>query len=112
MKGGSKVGRANSRTRTGCAGIRFEWMQRTCGPMLRVVATWSGHRTAYSVERNGLEAALDKAIAQRISDGAPMPDRDDLLKRLRDEYTTGTISNSLDRARNHARLAGEPARVS
>jgi hypothetical protein len=93
--GGSSVGRLMRRSRTRTAGIRFEWAMRTCGPVLRVVATWTDHQglphhTSYSVQCNGLEGALDRAIASRISCGAPQPDREDLLQRLRQEFATGT----------------------
>lgn len=91
--GGSTMGRLMQRSRTRTAGIRFEWAMRTCGPVLRVVATWTDrlgqpHHTSYSVHCNGLEGALDRAIASRISCGAPMPDREDLLQRLRQEFAT------------------------
>ena len=47
---------------------------RSCGPVLRVVATWTDrqgqpHHTSFSVQCNGLEGALDRAIAARISCG-------------------------------------------
>ena len=66
---------------------------RSCGPVLRVVATWTDrqgqpHHTSYSVQCNGLEGALDRAIASRISCGAPLPDREDLLQRLQQEFAT------------------------
>lgn len=91
--GGSKMGRLMWRSRTRTAGIRFEWVSRTTGPVLRVVATWTDwqgqpRHTSFSVQCNGLEGALDRAIACRISCGAPMPDRDDLLKRLQQEFAT------------------------
>lgn len=91
--GGSTMGRLMRRSRTRTAGIRFEWVTRTTGPVLRVVATWKDHlgrphHTSFSVQCNGLEGALDRAIAARISCGAPMPDREDLLQRLRQEFTT------------------------
>lgn len=91
--GGSTMGRLMRRSRTRTAGIRFEWAMRTCGPVLRVVATWTDrqgqpHHTSYSVQCNGLEGALDRAIASRVSCGAPMPDREDLLQRLRQEFAT------------------------
>ncbi|WP_156391753.1 MULTISPECIES: hypothetical protein [unclassified Roseateles] len=91
--GGSTMGRLMRRSRTRTAGIRFEWVLRTVGPVLRVVATWTDHygqphHTSFSVQCNGLEGALDRAIAARISCGAPLPDRDDLLKRLREEFAT------------------------
>ncbi|RZL40675.1 MAG: hypothetical protein EOP35_00135 [Rubrivivax sp.] len=87
------MGRLMRRSRTRTAGIRFEWAMRTCGPVLRVVATWTDrlgqpHHTSYSVQCNGLEGALDRAIASRISCGAPLPDREDLLQRLRQEFAT------------------------
>ena len=91
--GGSTMGRLMWRSRTRTAGIRFEWAMRSCGPVLRVVATWTDHEgqphhTSYSVQCNGLEGALDRAIAARISCGAPMPDREDLLQRLQQEFAT------------------------
>lgn len=91
--GGSSMGRLMRRSRTRTAGIRFEWVLRTVGPVLRVVATWTDrlgqpHHTSFSVQCNGLEGALDRAIAARISCGAPMPDRADLLKRLQQEFAT------------------------
>lgn len=91
--GGSTMGRLMRRSRTRTAGIRFEWAMRSCGPVLRVVATWTDrlgqpHHTSYSVQCNGLEGALDRAIASRISCGAPMPDREDLLQRLQQEFAT------------------------
>ncbi|MFG6486899.1 hypothetical protein ACG04R_09465 [Roseateles sp. BYS78W] len=97
--GGSSVGRLMRRSRTRTAGIRFEWAMRTCGPVLRVVATWTDHQgqphhTSYSVQSNGLEGALDRAIASRISCGAPQPDREDLLRRLKQEFATAPQSAS------------------
>lgn len=91
--GGSTMGRLMRRSRTRTAGIRFEWVLRTIGPVLRVVATWTDrhgqpHHTSFSVQCNGLEGALDRAIASRISCGAPAPDREDLLKRLQQEFAT------------------------
>ncbi|MFG6465702.1 hypothetical protein [Roseateles sp. BYS87W] len=91
--GGSQTGRLMQRSRTRTAGIRFEWVMRTVGPVLRVVATWKDrhghpHHTSYSVQSNGLEGALDLAIASRISCGAPRPDREDLLQRLQQEFAT------------------------
>ena len=91
--GGSTMGRLMWRSRTRTAGIRFEWAMRTCGPVLRVVATWTDrqgqpHHTSFSVQCNGLEGALDRAIASLISCGAPVPDREDLLQRLRQEFAT------------------------
>lgn len=100
--GGSKVGRLMRRSRTQVAGIRFEWVSRNCGPVLRVVATWTDkqgvpHHTSYSVHAKGLEGALDLAIAARTSAGAPMPDRADLLQRLSAEFhtrQTAPVANS------------------
>ena len=48
--------------------------------------------TSFSVERNGLEGALDLAIAKRVSCGAPQPDRDALLKALRKAKRAGPKS--------------------
>jgi hypothetical protein len=91
-RGGCETGRLNSNNLTGAAGIRFEWTPCLSGPVLRVVATWTDRRgrsrhTSYSSQRNGLEGALDKALARRTSCGAPMPDRAALLERLRREFT-------------------------
>jgi hypothetical protein len=91
--GGSAKGRLMWRSRTRTAGIRFEWVTRSIGPVLRVVATWTdalGHprHTSFSVQCNGLEGALDRAIAARVSCGAPVPDRADLLQRLQKEFAT------------------------
>jgi hypothetical protein len=102
--GGSRPGRLMWRSRTRTAGIRFEWAQRSSGPVLRVVATWTDHNgqphhTSYSVQNNGLEGALDRAIASRTSCGAPQPDRQDLLQRLRHEFETSPFA--------HAQQAGQ-----
>lgn len=107
--GGSTMGRLMWRSRTRTAGIRFEWAMRSCGPVLRVVATWTDregqpHHTSYSVQCNGLEGALDRAIASRVSCGAPMPDREDLLQRLRQEFATAPYGLSA----GMARIAGAP----
>jgi hypothetical protein len=98
--GGSRPGRLMWRSRTRTAGIRFEWAQRTSGPVLRVVATWTDHQgqphhTSYSVQCNGLEGALDRAIASRTSCGAPMPNREDLLQRLRQEFETSPFAQGV-----------------
>jgi hypothetical protein len=95
------------RSRTRTAGIRFEWAMRSCGPVLRVVATWTDrqgqpHHTSFSVQCNGLEGALDRAIAARISCGAPTPDREDLLQRLRQEFAT---------APPHVHVSGQTAKA-
>lgn len=92
-RGGSSIGRLMRTSHTRAAGIRFEWTERSHGPVLRVVATWTdreGHprHTSFSVQRNGLEGALDKAIEARCSCGAPKPDRQDLLQRLQREFAT------------------------
>lgn len=90
-RGGSEQGRLQHGSATGVAGIRFEWTERLSGMVLRVVATWTDRQgalrhTSYSVQRNGLDGALDKAIKARTSCGAPQPDRAALLKRLRREF--------------------------
>jgi hypothetical protein len=92
-RGGSVEGRAPSNSATKTAGIRFVWAVNQAGPALRVVATWTDKKgrsrhTSYSVLRNGLEEALDMAIASRTSCGAPMPDRVSLLKLLKRENRT------------------------
>jgi len=101
--GGSKMGRLMWRSRTRTAGIRFEWVLRTTGPVLRVVATWTDwdgqpRHTSFSVQCNGLEGALDRAIAARMSCGAPAPDRADLLQRLEKEFATAPYLKVADGA--------------
>ena len=117
--GGSAMGRLMRRSRTRTAGIRFEWAMRSCGPVLRVVATWTDrqgqpHHTSYSVQCNGLEGALDRAIASRISCGAPVPDREDLLQRLRQEFTTAppAVPPAVATAMAPSVPAGRPASMS
>ena len=90
-RGGSPTGRVLSTSRTHAAGIRFESKPGSEGPLMRVVATWTDKRgesrhTSFSVQRHGLAGALEKAIAARISCGAPQPDHAALLKRLRQAY--------------------------
>ena len=92
-RGGSTQGRVLSTSITGTAGIRFAWSGETAEPLLRVVASWVDkqgrpRQTSYSVQRNGLMGALDKAIEARTSCGAPMPDRAALLRLLRREART------------------------
>ena len=49
---------------------------------------------SFSVERNGLDTALDRALAARTSCGAVMPDRAALLERLREAYRTRPLAAS------------------
>lgn len=98
-RGGSVQGRVLRSSTTKAAGIRFVWTPGSLQPVLRVVATWTDRRgrarnTSYSVERNGLEGALDKALAARTSCGAPMPDRAALLRLLRRVFRAGTDTNA------------------
>lgn len=93
-RGGSEQGRVTKTSATGAAGIRFHWTAGELAPVLRVIASWIDKRgkarnTSYSVERNGLDGALDKAIAARTSAGAPAVDRHTLLKALRRVHRTG-----------------------
>lgn len=93
-RGGSEEGRVLSTSFTKAAGIRFIWTTDTVHPVLRVVASWTDRRgkarnTSYSCERNGLEGALDRALKARTSCGAPMPDRQALLRLLRRVYRAG-----------------------
>lgn len=80
---------------TGYAGIRFVWRPTKGGPeTLCVFASWieptgSKKTTSYSVERWGLDGALDRAIARRTASGAAAPDRAALLRALRTEYRRG-----------------------
>lgn len=96
-RGGSRAGRLLKTSTTPAAGIRFLWSDNEAEPKLRVAATWTDRRgkprhTSFSVERNGLEGALDLAIAKRVSCGAPQPDRDALLKALRKAKRAGPKS--------------------
>jgi hypothetical protein len=92
-RGGSATGRRTRLSPTPSAGVRFEWHTFAQSTVLYVVASWRDRKgvsrcTRYSVERHGLQGALDKAIAARISAGAPMPDRRALLRALRNERAT------------------------
>ncbi len=89
-RGGSVSGRRTRLSPTPSAGVRFEWHTFAQSTVLYVVASWRDRKgvsrcTRYSVERHGLQGALDKAIAARISAGAPLPDRRALLRALRAE---------------------------
>ncbi len=89
-RGGSLTGRRTRLSPTPAAGVRFEWLSYPLSTVLYVVASWRDRHgvsrcTRYSVERHGLQGALDKAIAARISAGAPLPDRRALLRALRNE---------------------------
>ncbi len=89
-RGGSAVGRRTRLSPTPSAGVRFEWHTFAQSTVLYVVASWRDRKgvsrcTRYSVERHGLQGALDKAIAARVSAGAPQPDRRALLRALRTE---------------------------
>jgi hypothetical protein len=93
-RGGSVAGRLLSTSRTPAAGIRFEWTPFSLHTVLYVVATWRNPKgrpasTRYSVDRHGMEGALDLAIGKRTSCGAPMPDRLALLKALRKAHRAG-----------------------
>ncbi len=90
QRGGSAAGRRTRLSPTPAAGVRFEWHSFAQSTVLYVVASWRDRKgvsrcTRYSVERHGLQGALDKAIAARISAGAPLPDRRALLRALRTE---------------------------
>ena len=96
----NKVGRLSKRNTSGAAGIRFTWVDGISAPVLRVEATWPDRRgqarhTSYSVEFNGLDIALDKAINARTSCGAPPPDRAKLLRQLRQVYRAGVSAPEL-----------------
>jgi hypothetical protein len=93
-RGGSEQGRVLRTSVTQAAGIRFVWTPGTLQPVLRVSASWTDRRgrprhTSYSCERNGLEGALDKALKARTSCGAPMPDRQALLRLLKRVFRAG-----------------------
>ena len=93
-RGGSPEGRVLRTSTTGAAGIRFVWSEGVLHPVLRVLVSWTDRKgtarnTSYSVERNGLEGALDKALKARTSCGAVMPDRKALLRRLKRVYRAG-----------------------
>lgn len=86
-RGGSPEGRPMRTTQVE-PGIRFVWSRSGTEPVLQVHATWrlrngTPRHTHFSVQRNGAEGALDRAIEARISCGAPQPDRKKLLAALR-----------------------------
>ena len=92
-RGGSAVGRLLSTNTSGSAGIRFEWVERSGTPTVRVVATWTDRKgvsrhTSYSADKHGLAGALDKAIIARTSCGAPLPDKVALLRLLKREFNS------------------------
>lgn len=96
-RGGSVAGRLLKTSKTGESGIRFDWVNNASGPALTIVGTWvdkggQARERKRSVERHGLEGALDQIIALRVSAGAPKPDRDALLKQLRKVYRTGAAA--------------------
>ena len=94
-RGGSPLGRRNKLSPSPSAGIRFEWQSYAISTVLSVVATWPDPHTGrpcstrYSVERNGLAGALDKALERRRKAGAPPPDRTSLLLALEATYRAG-----------------------
>jgi len=86
-RGGSPEGRPMRTTQVE-PGIRFVWSKTAATQVLQVHATWrlrdgTPRHTHFSVQRNGVEGALDLAIAARTSCGAPQPDRKKLLAALR-----------------------------
>jgi hypothetical protein len=93
-RGGSEKGRQTVRSKTPAAGIRWAWFPFHGSANLRVFATWTdktgkGRNTSYSVEFNGLEGALDLAIAKRVASGAPQPNKRALLAALRRDFKAG-----------------------
>lgn len=93
-RGGSRLGRRLSTSKTPAAGVRFEWHHFALSTVLYVVVSWNDKRgrpcgTRYSVVRNGVEGALDLAIAKRLEAGAPQPDRKALLQALRRTQRAG-----------------------
>jgi hypothetical protein len=90
-RGGGMIGRRVTGTNVE-PGITLKWREYGGSPKLTVEATWAeaGRRrkTCYSVDKNGLEGALDKAIQKRMNAGAPKLNREALLAELRSEYMT------------------------
>lgn len=96
-RGGGILGRRSRMTRLE-AGISMNW--RTFGgglPKLYLLVSWKeGERkrgTALSVDKNGLEKPLRRAIAIRVKAGAPRPDFQELLATLMTEYQTRYAGN-------------------
>lgn len=91
---GPKRGRIQTNNKTGEPGIQFLW-RRYETPVLAVAASWTDPKTkkprhtSFSVESNGLEGALDKAIAARNKSGAPVTTKTALLRKLRSVYRAG-----------------------
>jgi hypothetical protein len=117
-RGGSPLGRRTRLSPTPAPGIRFEWLHYSQSTVLNVVANWPDPRTGrrcssrYSVERNGLDGALDRALENRRKAGAPMPDRQHLLDLLTEVYRSGAPAVSKRRQRDVAqgRTVSVPAR--
>jgi len=92
---GPTPGRRQANNKTGEPGIQFLWRNYET-PVLAVVATWVDTKTSrpkstsYSVEINGLEGALDKAIAARNRSGVPVTTKKVLLRNLRSTYKAGS----------------------
>ncbi len=118
-RGGSPLGRRNRLSPTPAAGIRFEWLHYSLSTVLNVVATWPEPRTGrrcssrFSVERNGLDGALDRAMECRRKAGAPLPDRHQMLDLLTEVYRAGApdVPKRRQRAMAQGRTVAVTARL-
>ena len=93
-RGGSAKGRLQRNSPTPAPGIRWSWHPYYGSAALHVHVSWSdkaghGRHTHYSTALHGLGGALDLAMAKRRAAGAPLPDRDMLLRALRRAYREG-----------------------
>jgi hypothetical protein len=82
-----------SNNTSGISGIQFQWRPSRSGESEYLYvcgnytdATGRPRAFAYSVQRNGLDGAMDKALAVRRKHGAPVPERAHALKLLRRAY--------------------------
>lgn len=97
-----RLSRLLSNNRSGISGIQFQWRPGKTGSFLYVAGNWTDKQGrarafAYSVERNGLEGALRKAIEIRVKSGAPKPDFELALERLTLAYKTGAKPTATSR---------------
>jgi len=113
--GGRALGQLQRNSKTPAAGVRFEWQRFAVSTVLYVVATWSSKQgrpccTRYSVERHGLQGALELAVAKRVAAGAPKPELSPLLKALRKVYRAGPPDDLPPRRQRRPAPARQPAR--
>jgi hypothetical protein len=88
----SRVGKLVANNRSTVSGVRIEWRVYGSGhPYPYVVGHWidtnGRHRAfAYSIDRNGLTRAVQRALERRKGGGAPVPSVQTAVRRLRKAY--------------------------